>query len=107
VRTGTMWKYCQELSQAGEIVTGGRTVTAGDLAKGFLRGTNGCDRSSADPSPLEARNVCSALNDRTVQTLQEGFELANDTDFGLTGGFFGSHQEAEQYLRQIQQEWRT
>jgi 1-pyrroline-5-carboxylate dehydrogenase len=37
-----------------------------------------------------------------VKTLEEAFRLANDVDYGLTGGFFGTREEAEEYLKIIQ-----
>jgi len=95
-------EYCQELSQAGEIVTGGRTVTAGDLAKGFYVEPTVVTGVPRTHRLWKHEMFIPLLMIECVQTLEEGFELANDTDFGLTGGFFGSHQEAEQYLRHIQ-----
>jgi 1-pyrroline-5-carboxylate dehydrogenase len=37
-----------------------------------------------------------------VKTLEDAFTLANDVDYGLTGGFFGTPEEAVEYLRRIQ-----
>jgi 1-pyrroline-5-carboxylate dehydrogenase len=37
-----------------------------------------------------------------VKTLDEAFTLANDVEYGLTGGFFGTREEAQEYFRRIQ-----
>jgi 1-pyrroline-5-carboxylate dehydrogenase len=37
-----------------------------------------------------------------VQSLDEALTLANDTEYGLTGGFFGSCDESQEYLKGIE-----
>ena len=37
-----------------------------------------------------------------VEGVDEALKLANDVEYGLTGGFFGSRHEAEEYLRRIE-----
>src|ERR1700678_826018 len=73
-------EYCQELSQAGEIVTGGRTVTAGDLAKGFSVEPTVVTGAPRTQRLWKHEMFVPLVMIERVQTLQEGFELANDTD---------------------------
>lgn len=37
-----------------------------------------------------------------VSGMDEAFALANGVNYGLTGAFYGTRAEAEEYLRQIQ-----
>lgn len=95
-------EYCQELSQAGEIVTGGRTITTGALAKGFYVEPTVVTKVPRTHRLWKHEMFVPLLMIERVETLQEAFEQANDTDFGLTGGFFGTPEEAEEYLRRIE-----
>lgn len=95
-------EYCSELSKAGKIAAGGDTVTNGALAKGFY-----CQPTVCTDVPREHRLwkhemfVPLVMIDR-VENLGEAFALANDVDYGLAGGFFGTSEEAQEYFRQIQ-----
>ena len=95
-------QYCQELSQAGNIVTGGRTLTENGLAKGYY-----CEPTVVTRIPREHRLwkhemfVPVVMIDR-VNDLDEALALANDVHYGLTGAFFGTRAEAEEYMKRIQ-----
>jgi 1-pyrroline-5-carboxylate dehydrogenase len=94
-------EYCKELSQAGEIVTGGRTITTGTLAKGYyVEPTVVTKVPRANRLWKHEMFVPLVMIDR-VESLDDALELANDADYGLTGGFFGTREEAQEYLRRI------
>lgn len=94
--------FCKELSAAGKIVTGGHTRTEGALAKGYY-----CEPTMVTDVPRDHRLwkhemfIPLVMFDR-VKNLEEAFNLANDADYGLTGGFFGNRQEAQDYFNRIQ-----
>ncbi len=95
-------EYCYQLAQAGKIVFGGHTLTTGALAKGYY-----CEPTVVVDVPRQHRLwhqemfVPLIMLDR-VDSLNEAFKLANRVDYGLTGGFFGTREEAEQYFQQIE-----
>ena len=49
----------------------------------------------------ERRRAALIMLDR-VDNLEEAFRLANCVEYGLTGGFFGTREEAERYFDQIE-----
>jgi 1-pyrroline-5-carboxylate dehydrogenase len=95
-------EYSRELSQAGRISTGGHILTEGTLAKGYY-----CEPTVVTDVPRGHRLwkqemfVPLVMFDR-VSGLDEALALANDVDYGLTGGFFGTRDEAKDYLDRIQ-----
>jgi 1-pyrroline-5-carboxylate dehydrogenase len=95
-------EYCPELAQAGKILTGGHIRTEGALAKGYY-----CEPTVVTDVPRGHRLwkhemfVPLVMFDR-VGGIDEALALTNDVDYGLTGGFFGSHDEAAYYLDRVQ-----
>ena len=95
-------EYCGELSQAGKITTGGQTVTNGAFAKGYY-----CEPTVSTEVPRSHRLwkqemfVPLVMID-SVKSVEEAISLANDVDYGLAGGFFGTREEADEYFRRIQ-----
>lgn len=94
--------YCAELAQAGKFTTGGRTLTDGALARGYY-----CAPTVSIGVPREHRlwkheMFVPLIMVESVQSLEEAFTLANNVDYGLTGGFFGTSEEAQEYLQRIQ-----
>ncbi len=95
-------EYCGQLAEAGNIAYGGNTLTEGPLAKGFY-----CEPTVVVGVPREhalwkhEMFVPLIMIDR-VKNLGEALALANGVDYGLTGGFFGTRAEAEEYLRHIE-----
>ncbi|HXY16414.1 MAG TPA: aldehyde dehydrogenase family protein [Terriglobales bacterium] len=95
-------EYCHQLSIAGKIVFGGHTLTAGPLAKGYYcEPTVVVDVPRDHPLWQQEMFVPLIMLDR-VDSLDEAFRLANCVDYGLTGGFFGTRQEANEYFQQIE-----
>lgn len=94
--------FSQDLSQAGRILTGGKMLTQGAFSKGFF-----CQPTLVADVPLSHRlwkhemflpiTMIHAAND-----LEEAMRLANDTQYGLTAGFYGSENEVEWFFDKIQ-----
>jgi 1-pyrroline-5-carboxylate dehydrogenase len=94
--------YIGELAEAGEILTGGKVLTDGDFSKGFF-----CQPTIVADVPLEHRlwkdemflpiTMAHAVND-----IDEALQLANDSQYGLTAGFYGSKKEVETFFENIQ-----
>jgi 1-pyrroline-5-carboxylate dehydrogenase len=95
-------EFAEELSQAGEIVTGGHQLTSGDFANGYY-----CEPTLVDRVPLDHRlwqheMFLPITMITAVDSLDEGMRLANDVSYGLTAGFYGSKKEAQWFFENIE-----
>ena len=94
--------FCEELSQAGQFLTGGHVLTDGDLAKGYF-----CQPTFVTDLPhthrLWKREMFLPLTTiAKVDNLDEAMHHANDVDYGLTAGFYGSEAESEWFFDKIE-----
>ena len=94
--------YCAELSKAGKFTTGGHTLTQGRLAQGFYCAPTVCINVPREHRLWKHEMFVPLTMIEPVQTLDEAFTLANDVEYGLTGGFFGTREEAQEYFKRIQ-----
>ncbi len=94
--------YCQELASEGHILAGGVTLQDGERAHGFY-----CAPTVVAGVPFNHRlwkheMFVPLLMIGSVPNLDEALTLTNDTIYGLTGGFFGTTEEAQWYFERIQ-----
>jgi len=94
--------FCAELVQAGKFVTGGTVLTEGALANGYY-----CAPSLVVDLPYSHRlwKEEMFLPITTIgkfKTLDEALVLANDVDYGLTAGIYGSEDEVETFFDRIE-----
>ncbi|NIS82504.1 MAG: aldehyde dehydrogenase family protein [Anaerolineales bacterium] len=94
--------YTKELSQAGSILTGGNIITDGDLGKGLF-----CQPTLVADVPPDHRlwkheMFLPITMVHPVQDLQEAMSLANESQYGLTAGFYGSEKEARWFFENIE-----
>jgi 1-pyrroline-5-carboxylate dehydrogenase len=94
--------FTEELSQEGSFLTGGKALTEGDYAKGYF-----CAPTLVGDLPISHRlwNYEMFLPIATiarVQSLEEAMTLANNVNYGLTAGFYGSEDETEWFFENIQ-----
>jgi len=94
--------HVDDLRQAGRIVTGGARLTEGALAQGYY-----CAPTIVDGVPLDHRlwkqeMFLPILLVAGVGSLDEAMRLTNDTDYGLTAGFYGSKKETAWFFENIQ-----
>jgi len=93
--------FTEELSGAGRILTGGKTLN-GNLANGYF-----CQPTLVADVPLEHKlwkqeMFLPITMLHKVENLDEAMKLANDVDYGLTSGFYGSKEEAKWFFQHIQ-----
>jgi 1-pyrroline-5-carboxylate dehydrogenase len=94
--------YCEELSHAGRILTGGNVLTEGQFAQGYF-----CTPTLVADVPFSHRLwreemfVPIAMLGR-VENLDEAMREANNVSYGLTAGFYGSPDEAEWFFDHIE-----
>ena len=93
----------QARRDGGDILTGGRRLTAGDLSYGYFVEPTVIDGLPLN-HPLFSEELFVPITViGEVLTLDEAIELANGTDYGLTAGIFSQDdREIEQFFNRIQ-----
>ncbi len=94
--------FTKELSQAGNILTGGKVLTDGAYAKGYF-----CQPTLVADVPLDHHlwkdeMFVPITTIARVKDLDEAMNQANDVNYGLTSGFYGSEDEFDWYFDHIQ-----
>jgi len=94
--------FVAELSRAGTILTGGKVLTEDEYAKGYF-----CAPTIVADVPLDhplwkQEMFVPIVMVAPVEDLQEAIRLANDVDYGLTAGVYGSEAEVEWFFDNIE-----
>jgi 1-pyrroline-5-carboxylate dehydrogenase len=94
--------FVAELEKAGKLTIGGKVLTDGDYAKGYF-----VTPTVAVDVPLDHRlwreeMFLPIVMIAPVDSIEEGMKLANDTEYGLTAGFFGTDAECEWFFDHIE-----
>jgi 1-pyrroline-5-carboxylate dehydrogenase len=95
-------QFTEELSDAGTFLNGGRVLTQGPLGRGYF-----CEPTIAAGVPLDHRlwkheMFVPITMVHPVKDLAEAMRLANDIDYGLTAGFYGTEKETEWFFQEIE-----
>lgn len=94
--------YCAELRQAGTILFGGRRLTQGDLARGYFCAPTLVDNVPPGHRLWREEMFLPIVMIAGVDSLDEAMRRANDVDYGLTAGFYGSPREAQWFFERIE-----
>jgi 1-pyrroline-5-carboxylate dehydrogenase len=94
--------FTEDLSQHGEFVAGGKVLTEGEYGKGYF-----CEPTIAVDVPLDHKlwkqeMFLPITMIAKVKNLDEAMKIANDVDYGLTAGFYGSSDEAKWFFENIE-----
>ncbi len=95
--------FCEEIHQSGGVfLTGGKIRSDGAYANGFF-----CEPTIVADLPLNhalwKQEMFVPITTVTrVSGLETAMQYANDSDYGLTAGFYGSDEEAEWFFDNIQ-----
>ncbi len=94
--------YTEELSQAGNFLTGGKVLTEGQYSKGYF-----CQPTLVADVPFEHHlwrdeMFVPITTIAHVKNLDEAMDQANHVNYGLTSGFYGSEDEYDWYFDNIQ-----
>jgi 1-pyrroline-5-carboxylate dehydrogenase len=94
--------FSEELSQAGTFLTGGKVLTEGEYGKGYF-----CPPTVVADVPVTHRlwkqeMFVPITTVAKVSSLDEAMALANDVDYGLTAGFYGSKEETNWFFKNIE-----
>jgi 1-pyrroline-5-carboxylate dehydrogenase len=95
-------RYTEELSQSGQFLAGGKVLTQGALSKGYF-----CAPTLVADLPLDNHlwkdeMFVPITTVARVKDLDEAMSLANDVQYGLTAGFYGTPEESDRFFDQIQ-----
>jgi 1-pyrroline-5-carboxylate dehydrogenase len=94
--------FTEELSQEGAFLTGGNVLTQGDYAKGYFCAPTLVGDLPASHRLWKYEMFLPIATIARVQSLEEAMTLANDVNYGLTAGFYGSQDETEWFFENIQ-----
>jgi 1-pyrroline-5-carboxylate dehydrogenase len=93
--------FSEELSQGGQILTGGKQLVEGELGKGYF-----CAPTLVDlPADHRLWKVEMFLPITTIagyDDVNAAMKLANDVDYGLTAGFYGGKQELKWFFDHVE-----
>jgi len=94
--------YVAELSQAGEVLTGGKVLEDGDFAKGYF-----CAPTLVSDVPFNHRlwkheMFVPITTVASVNSLEQAMQEANDVQYGLTAGFYGTSEECAWFFEHTQ-----
>lgn len=94
--------YTEELSQAGTFLTGGKVLTDGGMGKGYFCSPTIVADVSLDHRLWKHEMFLPITTVAKVNSLDEAMQHANDVNYGLTAGFYGSEDEVEWFFKNIQ-----
>lgn len=99
---GQYQDFVKELGESGKILTGGKVITDGAMQKGYY-----CAPTLVADLPLDHRlwkheMFVPITTIAKVPDLETAMQLANDVDYGLTAGFYGSEAETQWFFENIQ-----
>ncbi len=94
--------FTEELSQSGRFLTGGKVLSEGKFAKGYF-----CMPTLVADLPLDHRlwqyeMFLPITTVAKIGSLDEAMKHANNVNYGLTAGFYGSKEEADWFFDKIQ-----
>jgi 1-pyrroline-5-carboxylate dehydrogenase len=93
--------FCAELHKDGKVLAGGKVLTDGEFAKGYF-----CAPTLAE-LPFGHRlwkqeMFVPITTVGKVNNLDEAMAIANDVEYGLTAGFYGTEEEAAWFFDKIE-----
>ncbi len=94
--------YAEELGRAGTILTGGKPLMEGEMARGYFCAPTLVDGVPPDHRLWKHEMFLPIVMLTAVDSLEEAMQRANDVDYGLTAGFYGSKKEADWFFDKIQ-----
>ena len=87
-------RYAEDARRDGQVLAGGRTLREGELAHGFFVAPTVVDGLPGGHPLFREEMFVPILCAAGFGSLEEALRLANDTEYGLTAGFF-SREPAE------------
>lgn len=96
-------RFTEKARADGQVIAGGKVLTEGVFAKGYFVEPTIIEGLPEDHDLVKNELFLPILHLAKVKTLDEAMQKANDTDYGLTAGFFGEDEkEVEWFFDNIQ-----
>lgn len=95
--------FCEEINQGGgKFLIGGNVKTGGDFDKGYF-----CESTFVVDLPFSHRlwkheMFLPITTIGKVKNMDEAMQIANDVNYGLTAGFYGSPEETDWFFDKIE-----
>ncbi len=94
--------FVEDLNQHGRILTGGKILPEGALGKGYFVAPTLAAELPLD-HPLWRQEMFLPISTLAkFKTLDEALNLANQVDYGLTAGIYGSVEDVELFYERIE-----
>ncbi len=94
--------YAEDLSQHGHILTGGKVLTGEGMDKGYFCAPTLVDQLPLNHALWKTEMFVPITTIARVRSVEEAMRMANDVDYGLTAGFYGSLEEVEWFFDKIE-----
>ncbi len=94
--------FTDELTKAGRLLTGGKILTEGDFAHGYFVTPTLYADVPYTHRLWKYEMFLPITTIGKISSLEEGMRIANDVDYGLTSGFYGSEEEAQWFFENIE-----
>ncbi len=93
--------FIADIKASGKILTGGKILTEGEFAKGFFC-ANTLAELPFDHKLWKQEMFVPITTLGKVDSLDQAMTIANDVDYGLTGGFYGTEAEVDWFFDNIE-----
>ena len=94
-------EFVGELTAGGRILTGGKVLTDGDYAKGYFCAPTIAE-AAYDHRLWKHEMFVPITTVGKFDDLETAMKIANDVEYGLTAGFYGSEEEAAWFFDNIE-----
>ena len=94
--------FSAELDKSGKILTGGKYLLEYDLDKGYFCAPTVVVDLPLDHPLWKTEMFLPIVLIAPIKNLEEGMQIANDIDYGLTAGFYGIDEEADWFFENIE-----
>jgi 1-pyrroline-5-carboxylate dehydrogenase len=94
--------FTGELKNAGRLLTGGNALQEGNYAKGYFVTPSLFADVPFSHHLWKQEMFLPITTIGKIRNLEEGMTIANDVDYGLTAGFYGTEEEANWFFDNIE-----
>lgn len=94
--------FTDALKEDGNVLTGGNVIIEGQFSTGYYCTPTVAADVPADHPLWKTEMFLPITMVHKVQSLEEAMQLANDVDYGLTSGFYGTEDEAKWFFDHTQ-----
>ncbi len=94
--------YTAQLQIAGKVLTGGNVLTEGTYAKGYYCQNTIVTEVSAEHPLWQTEMFLPITMVAAVDSLNEAMIRANNVQYGLTAGFYGTPEESDWFFDKIE-----